>query len=117
MKRISWQELLTCRDKIIGGQLETSESGKTFRGPIAGLQLVDGMIIFTMVWWARRDTWNKPWRLIDTTPIGVRNDMPEPWKHDNDTIYFALPMIGSATIYLKGSDNMLDRSEVDDRSV
>ncbi|MFH1246236.1 MAG: hypothetical protein V1489_00480 [Candidatus Liptonbacteria bacterium] len=98
------------RNDIVGGDLESHENGIVYRGPIESVDEQDGCISFRVVWKARClcGMWVKH---EPNVPICINKRIVFPVDIGGGRIHFAIPHVGSATIFPRGG-NKLDPAKV-----
>ena len=106
---MKWEDVLQ-RDDIVGGDLETQEDGRVYRGPISSIRIEGEMVYFRSPWTARMNadgTWEK-WHI---TGCGTNTKMCPPNDIGEGRVQFSMPMLGFGVIFPKGGSK-LDPSKV-----
>lgn len=105
---MNWQDVLN-RDDIVGGDLETQEDGVVYRGPIASIELKNGLVYFTLPWMAVLN--NGKWLKWHTRDCFVIADCL-PHNIGNGRIKFEMPFLGFGVIFPRGGSK-LDPAKVE----
>jgi len=111
--------IVSMESDLIGRDIEISESGHTWRGPIKGIEIDDGMFVVMLSWSAEHTyeaggTWTymEP-SLSALEPNRIAVALSHGSAHDNDdgSIRLSAPMVWSATIMSAETKN-LDPTDV-----
>jgi hypothetical protein len=100
---MKWSDVLA-RDDLVGGQIETEESGDLYRGPIDSIEKRGGTIVISAGRIDTRPVSGGEWKPIDNPPPLMLNpeQSPDPRDLGDGRIAFTMPFLGTSTITPKG---------------
>jgi len=108
---MEWQEVIA-RDDIIGGDIETQESGDVYRGPLKSIRLDEnGIVHFECDWMAVMKGWRGKWRKWNRTSSSINGIMCKP-QDNGGRIRATVPTMGPIVIFPRG-DTQLDPANVE----
>ena len=106
MAAITWKDVLA-RTDLVGGDIETQEDGRVFRGPIRSVRNAGNTILFETHWAAvmeRPGVWKKYGDA--NTAISVEMSWATPSDVGQGRVAFSIPFVGMATIFPKGGSKL-----------
>jgi len=101
---MTWEEVIG-RDDIVGGDMETQEDGRVFRGPISRVAMQNGCVYFHTDWSAvlTDEGWKK-WE--NNGPVFINVSAAIPQDIGDGRVRFNIPFLGFAVIYPKGGSKL-----------
>lgn len=108
MPKTRWSDLLA-KIELVGCDIQMQEAGRYYRGPISAVEQESGHVHFWTSWLASRPTsgddsdWVEERSTPDILCGGATEYISGPHlDYSDDSIYFSLPYLGTAKIYLRG---------------
>lgn len=102
---ITWDDVLGRKD-LVGGEIESTEGGVVYRGPINKIERQDDMIVFTSPWCARSNPDTDEWENWHITSSFINKEIP-PQDIGNGRVLFRVPFLGPCMLFPK-NDSKLD---------
>lgn len=111
MPELTWDAVLANK-ALIGGEIESQEDGRVYRGPLSNIEAEGDSIRFTSPWTARMDPETGKWEKWHINTCSVSKEMSQPQDIGDGRIFFMMPFLGPCTIFPNGGSR-LDRCKVE----
>ncbi len=99
-----WQKILE-RDDLVGGEIETTEGGFAFRGPITSIKLEGNQIVVETAWTAKLET--TVWQICEEKhEFVIDADHSTPHEIGGGRIHFQMEAVKYGTIFPKGGSKL-----------
>ncbi len=113
MTQLTWDAVLANK-ALIGGDVESEEDGIVCRGPLEEMHEDCNSIFFKLAWTARQNRETSEWEKWDSNMFSVEGTLVLPADIGNGRVFFAMPGLGTCTLFPKGGGNTLDPHRVKD---